>query len=111
MSGVHVKHSEEANPVEMVPGITRRTLAGTSEMLVVEVELKAGAVLDNHHHPHHQAGYVISGEIVMIIDGVEYPFQSGASYAIPGHVTHGVRVIEDSLILDFFVPCREEYLD
>ena len=111
MAGEHVMQRDAAKPVEMVPGITRRTLAQTTEAMFVEFELKAGAVLDNHHHPNHQAEYLVSGEVVMIIDGVEYPCQPGASWAIPGDVPHGVRVIVDSVIAGCFSPPREDYQD
>ena len=111
MAGEQVMQRDAAKPVEMVQGITRRTLAQTAEAMIVEFELKAGAVLDNHHHPHHQTGYMVSGEAVMFIDGVDYPLQPGATWAITGNVPHGVRVIQDSVVIDCFSPPREDYQD
>ncbi len=111
MAGEQVMQRADAKAVVMVPGITRRTLAQTSEAMIVEFELKAGATLENHHHPHHQAEYLVSGEVVMVIDGVDYPCQPGASWAIPGGVSHGVRVLQDSVIAGVFTPPREDYQD
>ena len=111
MAGGHLMQREEAKAVAMLPGITRRTIARSAEAMVVEFTLEAGAVMDTHHHPHHQSGYLVSGEIVMTIDEVEHPCQAGASWSIPGGVPHSVRVIEPSIVIDFFSPPREDYQD
>ena len=47
-----------------------------------------GAVVPEHSHPHEQMGIVISGEIVMIIDGEERPCHAMDAMHIPSGVVH-----------------------
>ncbi len=95
--------------VTVLPGVVRRTLGSTDKLMVVEFHVAAGAVVPEHNHPHDQAGYVVSGEMVMTINGKEALCRAGDSYQIPGGVFHGVRTLSDTVIIDVFSPPREEY--
>ena len=109
MAGEQVFTYVDANPVEMVPGITRRTLAQTDDMQIVEIRLKAGSEIPTHSHYHQQAEMLTEGEIVMVVDGKEYPCKSGDSWVIPGDIPHSARVIADAIIVACFSPAREDY--
>src|SRR2546428_9791509 len=50
-----------ANPVEMLPGVVRRTLTDGDKMMLCEIRMEAGAVVPLHTHPHEQTGYLVSG--------------------------------------------------
>lgn len=99
----------DADPVEMVPGVVRRTLATGLRLMLVHVTLEADAVVPLHDHPHEQIGYVVEGSIQMTIAGNEYQFEPGDSYLIPGDVEHEATAITDCVVLDIFSPPREEY--
>jgi len=99
----------EVEPVTMLPGVVRRTLGSTDKLMLVEIQLAAGAVVPEHDHPHDQVGYVVSGEVVMMIDGKETLCRVGDSYQIPGGVSHSARTLSDTIIIDVFSPPREEY--
>ena len=58
------------DPVEMLPGVVRRTLATGDQMMIAHVTLDKDAVVPMHHHPHEQVGYVLGGQIQMTIDQV-----------------------------------------
>lgn len=94
----------------MVPGIRRRTLASSAQMMQMLVQLDAGARLPEHSHPHEQLTYVLSGRLSFRLDGVAHDLAAGAVLLIPGGVPHGVDVIEDTLVLDTFCPPREDLL-
>ena len=55
---------DSATPVEMFPGVVRRTLTAGDRMMLVEVTLADGAVVPTHTHPHEQTGYLVSGRIL-----------------------------------------------
>ena len=45
-------HRSSATPVEMLPGVVRRTLNEGERMMLIEVTLAQGAVVPLHTHPH-----------------------------------------------------------
>ncbi len=99
----------EVEPVEMMPGAFRRTLAYGEHGMVCEVTLEAGSAVPMHQHPHEQVGYVVSGELTMNIAGTDYHFEPRDSYVIPGGVLHNATANVRTVVLDFFSPPREEY--
>lgn len=101
---------EEAGYRESLPGIRQKTLAFGSQTLMVEFRLQRGAELPLHRHPHEQTGYLVSGQLDMMI-GEEARTQSpGDSWCIPGHVQHRATAAEDSVAIEVFSPVREDYL-
>lgn len=100
---------QDAVPVPAVPGITRRTLATGERGMLAEFRALAGASIPVHHHPSEQDGCLISGSMVIIIDGVEHPAKPGDSWAILSDVPHAARFLADSVIVEAFSPPREDY--
>jgi unsaturated pyranuronate lyase len=93
----------------LAAGVRARALFGDSTMLNL-VELDPGAVVPEHAHPHEQMGIVVSGEIVMIFDGVERPCHAMDAMHIPSGVVHGAYAgPEGAVVLDVFVPIREDF--
>jgi quercetin dioxygenase-like cupin family protein len=100
---------QNAAPVDVVPGLARRTLATGQRAMLVEFRGQAGAAIGIHQHPAEQNGYVVFGQIGIIIEGVETLVGAGDSYSIPSSAPHGSRFISDSVILETFTPPREDY--
>lgn len=99
----------DVEPVEMLPGVTRRTLAVTDRLMLVEFRMQPGAEVPLHSHPHDQVGYVVSGEAIMNIGGREVRCGPGDAYAIPGGVEHAARFEVETVLIDVFHPPREDY--
>ncbi len=102
--------NEEAEAVEMFPGVVRRTLNSGDRTTLIEVALADGAVVPSHTHPHEQIGYVARGRVRFEIDGEERELRAGDSYLVPGGASHEVPALEASVCIDCFSPVREEYL-
>lgn len=100
---------DEVEPVEMLAGAWRRTLATGERMMISHVTLDEGAGVPAHSHPHEQVGYVLEGRIRMTIGGEAYDFEPGDSYFIPGDVEHDGTALTNCVVLDIFSPPREEY--
>ncbi|MBC7871377.1 MAG: cupin domain-containing protein [Chitinophagaceae bacterium] len=100
---------ENAPQVEMKTGVHRRTMATTDEAMLCEFFLERGAVIDAHSHFNDQVGYVAYGLLEMTIGDQTRTCNPGDSYAIPSGVIHGVRAINDSLVIDVFSPPRNDY--
>lgn len=97
-----------ADPLELVPGVTMRPLFGDGAMLNL-LEVQPGAVVPAHDHPHEQLGYVLEGELVLELDGVEHTLGPGDAYQIPGGTTHAAWSNGPCLVLDIFQPVRGDY--
>lgn len=99
----------EVEPVEMMAGVWRCTIATGERMMIAHVTIRKGASAPLHRHPHEQVGYVLEGRIRMTIGGEVYEFEPGDSYFVPGDLEHDAVAITDCVVLDVFSPPREEY--
>jgi quercetin dioxygenase-like cupin family protein len=91
-------------------GIRRKIMAYGDQLMAVYVEFTKGAVGALHHHPHLQITYIQSGSFDVQIDGKKERQKGGDCYYIPANVEHGVAALEDSILIDFFTPMREDFI-
>jgi quercetin dioxygenase-like cupin family protein len=98
-----------ADALELAPGVTMRPLFGEGAMLNL-LEFAPGARVPVHDHPHEQLGYVLEGELVLQIDGVENLLGAGDAYRIAGGTPHAAWSDGLCVVLDVFQPVREDYL-
>lgn len=99
----------DAAQVEMLPGVHRRTMSVTDEEMLCEFFLERNSVVPEHSHLNDQVGYVIYGQVELVIGDQKHVCQPGDSYAIPGGVVHQARALVDSLLIDVFSPPRDDY--
>lgn len=100
---------KEANPVEMLPGLTRRVLASSDTLMLVEFTFETGVEVPEHAHPHDQVGYVVSGRLRMQMGDQVAECGPGDSYHAPPNVPHSAVALEPSIVVDVFSPPREDY--
>lgn len=100
---------ESVPPVEMLPGVLRRTLNAGEHTMLCEITLVRGAVVPWHTHPHEQIGYLVRGRLRFQIGDEEQELAEGDSWLVPSNVPHLVTALEDSIAIDIFSPPREEY--
>ena len=106
---VDVIRVSDVEPVEMVPGVWRRTLSWGERLMVVQVVLEEGAVVPVHRHPHEQITYIVEGKLSMDVEGQTYVLVPGDSLLFPADVEHGAIALKRTLVVDTFSPSREEY--
>ncbi len=104
-----ILRNADATPVEMLPGLIRRTLADGESMMICEFTLDRGVEVPNHSHPHEQVGYVVSGRLRMVINGETSELGTGDSYHAPSNIPHSVVTLESSVVVDTFNPPRDDY--
>lgn len=98
-----------APPLNLAPGVRLWASHGPSLMLVY-VELDAGAVVPRHQHPHEQGGMVVSGQLRFTIGDETKECGPGDLYLIPPNVPHSVVAFDGPAVaLDVFTPVREDY--
>jgi quercetin dioxygenase-like cupin family protein len=104
-----IVHYESAKVTKPFDGITRRVLASSRDVMLTEHLLKEGAVLPEHNHPHEQLVYLLSGELLLEIDGQQMTMISGDSVVVPSDAPHKATANKACRVLDIFVPAREDY--
>lgn len=99
----------DAVPVQVVPGLVRRTLAEGGKMMTCEFILEKGAEIPSHSHPQEQLGYVVSGRLIITVGDNSAELSAGDCYYAPAGVSHGAVVLEKARVVDTFSPPREDY--
>ncbi|MGV8176149.1 MAG: cupin domain-containing protein [Methanothrix sp.] len=100
----------DARAVEMLPGLQRRTLVSDEKLMICRFDLEKGVEIPGHSHPHDQAGYVVSGEIRVTLEGQSRDLGPGDSYSAPSGAVHSALALEPSVVVDTFSPPRDDYL-
>lgn len=96
---------------EIIDGVELSTTVHGEKTLMARFKLKKGADLPVHGHPHEQTGLLISGRIILTIDGVDHDTVPGDSWCIGSDAPHSVKAVEDSVAVEVFSPVREDYLN
>jgi len=89
--------------------IGRRVICGEQGTLVYW-RMKAGARAAAHKHPHEQFAWIIKGTMEFRIGAEKRTVKPGDIVVIPGGVEHEGYFPEDTEVIDFFAPVREDFL-
>jgi quercetin dioxygenase-like cupin family protein len=86
-------------------------MAYDEQSMLCHFRLTAGAKIPMHAHAAAQNGYMISGKMRMLLEG-EGSFEAlpGTGWCFASQQRHGAEVLEDSEVIECFVPMRPEYL-
>ena len=90
--------------------IEMKTLVHGDKTLLVEFQMKKGALLPRHSHPHEQTGYLVSGNMELTIGAETFSVKPGDSLCIAGDIKHNAVILEDTVAVEVFSPVREDYL-
>ena len=93
---------------EIVPGFTAR-FVHSEHMTFSYWQVKEGAVLPEHSHPHEQVANLITGRFEMTVAGETRIIEPGMVAVIPPDASHSGRALTDCYILDVFYPIRADY--
>jgi quercetin dioxygenase-like cupin family protein len=98
-----------ANATIPEPGMQRQVLAYNQKVMLVRHHFIEGWKGGRHSHPHEQLVYVVTGCILFIAGDKTMEMHSGDSIIVEEDVEHQATALEDSEVLDVFVPYRSEY--
>ena len=102
--------TEKGKESQPEPGLKRRVLAYNDKLFLAEHEMKKGWVGKVHSHPHEQIVYVVRGHLTVTCQGCSFDVRAGDTFLVRGGAEHGASALEDSLVVDVFAPCREDYI-
>ena len=91
-------------------GVRRKVLTYDKGVMMVRVAFEAGAVGTPHQHPHVQCSLIESGSFDITIAGRTERLGAGDSFLVPPNALHGAVAVEAGVLVDVFVPMREDFL-
>jgi quercetin dioxygenase-like cupin family protein len=97
-------------PESLNPKITRRMVWG-ERLMAAHLEFKKGCVIPAHQHDNEQLTHCISGLMRITLGDRQLLLRPGEVLLIPGGVTHGAEMLEDTVEMDFFSPPRQDWIN
>lgn len=101
---------ENSVPTPCEPGVTRRILTYSDNLMMCEITFEKGAQGNFHQHPHEQITYIAKGAFSFTIDGETKVVRQGDSVLMPSGALHGVTCLEEGILVDVFNPKRDDFL-
>lgn len=103
--------NKEAVSTDLGGGIVRKVLAYSENLMSVELHFHKGAVGAKHSHPHEQIGYIVSGSLLyQEADKEDKVLAAGDTYYVEPDVEHGIKALEETVLLDIFTPMRKDFI-
>ncbi len=91
---------------------SRKILISEGSLMMVEVYFKKGGIGEVHSHSdHEQVSYIKEGSFEVVIGDEKKVLEAGDSFYAGKNVEHGVKALENAIILDVFTPIRQDFLD
>jgi quercetin dioxygenase-like cupin family protein len=91
-------------------GMRRQIMGYDEQIMLVKIEFKVGGVGYVHQHVHRQCSYVVSGVFEFQIGDETKIVKSGDGLYMEPNVLHGVKCIEEGILIDTFSPVRKDFL-
>ena len=91
-------------------GMRRQIMGYDERIMLLKIEFKAGGVGYVHQHVHRQCSYVVSGVFEFQIGDQTKIVRSGDGLYMEPNVSHGVKCIEEGILIDTFSPVRKDFL-
>src|SRR5262245_40390125 len=89
--------------------IIRRILYGDQAMLV-GWSIVTGVYVEPHSHPNEQIVWMLKGKVEFRLGSEQRVCGKGDVVLIPGGTEHEAWFLEDTEVIDFFAPRREDFL-
>jgi quercetin dioxygenase-like cupin family protein len=109
MSEIKVSRLSDAESTLPEPGLQRKVLAFSENLMLVRHLMQKGWQGTRHQHPHDQLVYIIQGRLRFTGGSSSFEVAAGDSFVVPGGVEHQASALEESEVLDVFHPYREDY--
>ena len=96
-------------PFSPAPGIQIQPVIGES-LMTCWIAMEPGAIVAEHSHVNEQLGVVVEGSVSITSAGETREMVVGDAYVVPAGLAHsGVAGADGVLLVETFVPIREEY--
>lgn len=103
-------YNKEITATNCEPGVTRKVLSYSEEVMMCEITFEVGAKGNRHSHPHHQITYIGEGSFAFTIGEETKTVCKGDSVYIAPDEEHEVTCLEAGILVDVFSPMRKDFL-
>lgn len=100
---------ESLDQEQLKDNLFRRIFSGEKATLA-QFSAKPGVFAPRHSHGNEEYFWVLSGGVKFVFDDREVMVGQGEIVMIPPNLPHSVIALEDSEVVDFFAPVREDWL-
>lgn len=109
--GTH--HRWDDLPKERMTDVIERRFVTADRIMLAQVFLKKGAVVQRHTHESEQVTYIVEGALRLWLGegDEEFTVRAGEVLTIPSNVPHRAEALEDTLDIDVFSPPRQDWLE
>ena len=92
--------------------VVERRFVTAERIMLAQVFLKKGAVVQRHTHESEQVTYIVEGALRLWLgdDEEEFTVHAGEVLTIPSNLPHRAEALEDTLDVDVFSPPRQDWL-
>jgi quercetin dioxygenase-like cupin family protein len=97
-------------PEEKVTETLSRKLITGKKVMLAQVHLKKGCIIQAHSHESEQMTYILRGSMRLRLPDKEVILGEDEVLHIPSGVEHSAVALEDTVDLDIFSPIREDWL-
>jgi len=100
---------DELPVTDALPGVKRRA-AYLEGVMLTFFDFEPEAVIPEHHHPHQQITWIVSGAMAFVLDGEKRVLRAGDGVLIPPDVPHSAVILDGPCrAIDAWHPIREDY--
>lgn len=102
--------NSESNSTPCEPGVIRKVLCYSDELMMCEISFEKGAKGNVHSHEHLQITYIAKGKFEFTVGEETKIVCQGDSVYMPSDEVHYVTCLEDGVLVDVFNPKRKDFL-
>jgi len=99
-----------ALPEEQVTERIRRRILSGDQGMLVWWSIEAGVHVEPHNHPNEQIVWMLSGAMEFRLGNERRVCHKGDVLVVPGGAEHEAWFREDTEVIDFFAPPRDDFL-
>jgi quercetin dioxygenase-like cupin family protein len=99
-----------ALPEEQISEKIRRRILSGDQGMIVWWSIAAGVHVEPHRHANEQIAWMLKGKMEFRLGSEQRLCGQGDVVVIPGNTLHEAWFREDTEVIDFFVPPREDFL-
>jgi len=97
-------------PREQLSEKLTRQVIHTENATIARLTVRAGGSVPVHQHENEQVSMVVAGKLRFLLGDREVIVESGQWIVLQPDEPHGVEILEDTDVIDLFVPRREDWI-
>ncbi len=99
----------ESLPAENISGTIRRQVVWGEQGTLARFRFEKGVHVSPHRHPAEQFTCLVAGSMRIRVGAEEVTMRAGDMVVVPSATEHEVWVLEDTEVIDFFSPARDDW--